>query len=679
MEKEIKNSYEIFIYIYNIIKNDLNNMINFENSKNDDEIEIKNIINLICNSLSLDYELQMRKYFKNIYVSSFKNYEEFLNHYVENTLFIYVLQNDKLNIYKVMIQDYFKNVVESVNGIINKSPNIFNNIKFYYNIYKTIQSNTSENNIIHINDIGTVLSPRFYMLSIIYIFTDNIDYFDIIIKTILNKDYFIEIVKLVNNMIDIISCTINNNQFETYQYILSKYFEIILKYQNSISINYNKAKNEFKNIILQLNNNIIKKINVLSYLKVVLSYFSKDELEKMCNDYKELLIVNNKFRNIDITFGYFDLIGYNKYDFNDSNYSNKLYILINLSTLIDYKDGIEIYEQISIHDKNKYFLKYLDNNINIILDLFRMNNKYIYIDSILDYLIKNNIEYINKFLININHDNYKEQFIGIKKFIVNPIIWNVLNDDSHIKLLTIILETYNINNDENKEIINIYIKNMKENEYKFSSIDTETIINKLYEKNKDLLLYILQNYEHTNSELIINLCNNCVNKNDMDLFMQLYNIFSERFKIDIYEGIMTHINNFNFITYIKNNEIIKSELKKYVNYKKDYLINIDEKIQKMSNFKCKCNICNLFYINKKSNYKNANNYNPVFYYCSDCNMNLHDDCLFEVIKNNRSKIKKCVFCESKNIENVKFSTAEYKYILYNKLLNDFDFNIYSLE
>ncbi len=60
-------------------------------------------------------------------------------------------------------------------------------------------------------------------------------------------------------------------------------------------------------------------------------------------------------------------------------------------------------------------------------------------------------------------------------------------------------------------------------------------------------------------------------------------------------------------------------------------------------------------------------------------MNLHDDCLFEVIKNNRSKIKKCVFCESKNIENVKFSTAEYKYILYNKLLNDFDFNIYSLE
>ncbi len=679
MEKEIKNSYEIFIYIYNIIKNDLNNMINFENSKNDDEIEIKNIINLICNSLSLDYELQMRKYFKNIYVSSFKNYEEFLNHYVENILFIYVLQNDKLNIYKVMIQDYFKNVVESVNGIINKSPNIFNNIKFYYNIYKTIQSNTSENNIIHINDIGTVLSPRFYMLSIIYIFTDNIDYFDIIIKTILNKDYFIEIVKLVNNMIDIISCTINNNQFETYQYILSKYFEIILKYQNSISINYNKAKNEFKNIILQLNNNIIKKINVLSYLKVVLSYFSKDELEKMCNDYKELLIVNNKFRNIDITFGYFDLIGYNKYDFNDSNYSNKLYILINLSTLIDYKDGIEIYEQISIHDKNKYFLKYLDNNINIILDLFRMNNKYIYIDSILDYLIKNNIEYINKFLININHDNYKEQFIGIKKFIVNPIIWNVLNDDSHIKLLTIILETYNINNDENKEIINIYIKNMKENEYKFSSIDTETIINKLYEKNKDLLLYILQNYEHTNSELIINLCNNCVNKNDMDLFMQLYNIFSERFKIDIYEGIMTHINNFNFITYIKNNEIIKSELKKYVNYKKDYLINIDEKIQKMSNFKCKCNICNLFYINKKSNYKNANNYNPVFYYCSDCNMNLHDDCLFEVIKNNRSKIKKCVFCESKNIENVKFSTAEYKYILYNKLLNDFDFNIYSLE
>ena len=56
--------------------------------------------------------------------------------------------------------------------------------------------------------------------------------------------------------------------------------------------------------------------------------------------------------------------------------------------------------------------------------------------------------------------------------------------------------------------------------------------------------------------------------------MILYNYFSKVIKIDIYEGIMANINNANFITYVKNNETIKNEFKQYVNYKKNYLINI---------------------------------------------------------------------------------------------------------
>ncbi len=110
-----------------------------------------------------------------------------------------------------------------------------------------------------------------------------------------------------------------------------------------------------------------------------------------------------------------------------------------------------------------------------------------------------------------------------------------------------------------------------------------------------------------------------------------------------------------------------------------YLTTIDKTMEKLNDFKCKCNICNSFYLDKKSDYKDNEDYNPVFYYCMDCNMNLHDNCLYDVMKNHRGKIQQCIFCNSNKIKCIKLSTAEYKYIIYNKILDNFDFNISSLE
>ena len=117
----------------------------------------------------------------------------------------------------------------------------------------------------------------------------------------------------------------------------------------------------------------------------------------------------------------------------------------------------------------------------------------------------------------------------------------------------------------------------------------------------------------------------------------------------------------------------------YVNYKKNYLINIDNKEKELKKCTCLCNICDSFYIDKNDNYKKNRDYNPIFYYCSECNINIHDDCLFKVMKNHRGKIKDCIFCGSKKLKYMKLTTNEYKYIFYNKLLNNFDFTINSLE
>ncbi len=719
MEKELKNSYEIFLNIYNLIKDELSNIITYENTKICEEIEIKDIINIICSSINLDLEIKFKSYYENIYLSTFKKYDEFIYHYVENSLFIYVLQNDKFNIYKNMLKEYFKNVIEGTNGLINKSPNIFSNTKFYFNIYKTIHTSNDENKILNVRNIGNVLTPKFYILSIIYIFSEKKEYLDMLINTILEKEYVVEIIKIGNNMTDIISYTIINNQFEIYEYILSKYFEIIQKYQRSnlFSMDYNKAKYELKKVILNLNNNIVKKINILSYYKVILSYFTKDELSKMY-EYKELTndikTILNKNKDINIIYGYFDLIGYDKYDFNETNYSNKIYILIYISVNIDYKDGVTIYEQLNIKDKNKYFVSYLEKNFNLIISLYKMNHKYIYIESILKYLLNHNVDYINRFLNHLtssNFENYKDYFIGIQNFIINPIIFTLLNDESHIKLLTIIFLEYQ-NNKEIKQNVDIYIKNMKDNQYVFSNIElnidstdvknnsnhksnknnknhknninnmnntNNKFINIIYENDKDVLLYILNNCETINCKLIINLCNKCINEKNMDFFYILFTNFFKTHNIDLYNGIIANIDNNHFITYIQNNETIRNELQKYVTYKKDYLINIDKTEHSLKNCKCKCNICDSFYLDSNHDYKNNDDYNPVFYYCNECNMNIHNECLFKIIKNHRGQIKKCMVCQSNTLKYIKLNTFEFKYIIYNKLLNNFEFTIQSLE
>ncbi len=684
----LKSSYEIFKNIYDIINHELNNLIVYEDTKNFDEIDIDNIVSLISSSITLDLEVSFISYYKSIYLSTFKNYEQFIKHYIENTLLVYVLQNNKINIYKALLKEYFKNVIESTSGLINKNPNIFSNTKFYFNIYKTIKS--SESKYLNIHFIGDLINNNFNILMILYVYSSSHIFLNHYINIILEKNHVGEITKIINNMVSLIDATIYNNQMETYNFFISKYYEISKQNKNNnnlITINDNKYKYQFKNALLKINDSVINKINVLSYYKVILSYFSKDELEKLCIDYADISIIIKKFKNKDILFGYFDLIGYEKYEFNESNYVNKIYILIYLSVTIDYKDGVCIYEELKNKDKNKYLINYINSKEHELISLLKMYKKTMYIDSILDYLLQNDIHFINKFLtfiIENKFENYEIYFNSIKKFITNPYIFQLLNDDSHIKLIIIMFSNFK----EDNEHINTYIQNMKQNNYIFSNIEpnidsNKSFINMLYEKNKDLLLYILKSYEqneYTNlSKIIIKLSNTCIHNNDMDFFYILFENFFKAHNIDLYNGIVVHIKNNDFINYIRNNETTRNELQKYVKYKKDYLINIDITEHSLKDCKCKCNICDLFYLDSNHDYKNSDDYNPIFYYCNECNMNIHDECLFKIMKNHRGKIKKCIFCNSNRLKYIKLSTFEFKYIIYNKLLNNFDFTIQSLE
>ncbi len=695
---EIKSSYEIFESIYSIIQNEISNMINYEDSKNIEEINIKNIVEFILNSLNLDNEIVYGKYYKNMYLSTFKNYDEFMKHYIENTLFIYVLQNNKSNLYKSFLKDYFNNVIESSNGLVNKNPNIFSNFKFYFNIYKMNQTNEKKKlqEKLKTNFIGNEFQ-NFNILVILYMFTISTEndselhlnkhFFNMYIHHILEKGHIGEIIKILYNIHIILSFVINNNQLKTYEYLLSVYFGIIQKYENKnnlFNVNSNKAKNELINVFVKANDSILKKINVLSYYKAILYYFTKDELQKKSTDYAEINVMITKFKNKDIIFGYLDLIGYEKYDFNETNYRDKIYILIYLSMNIDYKDGISIYEELMKKDKNKYLISYLDVKQNEFITLLKMHGKIMYIENILNYMLQNEMDYVNKFLTFINEskiENYQVFYEAFKKFIINPDIFQLLNDESHIKLIFILIS-------KKEEVINIYLKNMEKNDYQFSSIHNIMIdvnkcfIKNLYEKNKDLLLYVLKNSENINNHLdkiIIKVCNITIENKDMEFFEILFTQLFKKHNIDLYNGIVAHIKNHEFIHYVKNNELIKNEMKYYINYKKNYLINIDNKEKEFTNCKCVCNICNSFYLDKDNTYKNSEDYNPIFYYCNECNMNIHDDCLFKVMKNHRGKIKDCIFCGSKKVKYMKLSTYEYKYIFYQKLLNNFDFTINVLE
>ena len=92
------------IFDYNNFKN--SNWCSFEDLVNYKE---DNIVDLISKSITLDSQIDFMSYYKSIYLSTFKSYEEFIKHYIENTLFIYVLQNNKVNIYKALLKEYFKN------------------------------------------------------------------------------------------------------------------------------------------------------------------------------------------------------------------------------------------------------------------------------------------------------------------------------------------------------------------------------------------------------------------------------------------------------------------------------------------------------------------------------------------------------------------------------------------
>lgn len=669
-EIDKENEYKIFKKIYNIILNDFNHIINNENEKLIEEINInyilKNIVNSNSNIKSFIYEIN--------YIPKYKNYTEFINYQTENILLIYTLQHNKTNVYEAILKKYLMN-----DNLIN----IFENHIYYINICQMIDIDVFKNNICDIKFSNQLINSNFSPLIIIYFFSKNIlEHLNIYIKLILEKNNIIDIIKLINSIFYLLIYSINNYQCELYEYLISNYFIIIKKYEDNknsiLNINYVKMKYEIRNIIIKLNSSILdERANILFYHKVILSYFSDCEIEKIKCDYNEIRLISTKLQDINIINEYFNLIKYNKYDLNEFNYKEKIRILILISVLSDDIESYDLYNDL-IKTNKDYFVDYLKIQSKNIILLFKNSKKMTNIYHILDNLLKYNSDYTNNFLQFIvcnKFDDYSEYYICIKNFLHNPNIFTALNDNSHIKLLSIVL-SYNPTEEDDIKIINTYIENIMINKYEFNNIEciidlTHSFIDILYKKNDKLLLYVLKTCGRGNIEIIDKLCNVCIINNNMNLFDKLIKQFTQ---IDIYQIIIKNINDETFILYCKTNEYIKNIFKKYVNYKKEYLINIDNKEEDLKNCKCICNICDSFYLDK-----NSKDYNPIFYYCNKCNMNIHDDCLFKVMKNNRGKIKDCIFCGSKTIKYMKLNTSEYKYIFYKKLLKNFDFTINSLE
>ena len=131
--------------------------------------------------------------------------------------------------------------------------------------------------------------------------------------------------------------------------------------------------------------------------------------------------------------------------------------------------------------------------------------------------------------------------------------------------------------------------------------------------------------------------------------------------------------------YVRENNIIMEHLRKYVEYKSEY---IDEKkCIENKKFKYMCQICES-YENKKNDvtiYKNDGYILPNYYVCQECDLNVHEKCLFDIMKHNRSKIKKCIFCGENKLKTVKMKYVECKYDLFKKIMEGYNFKIETIE
>ncbi len=649
-------------------------------------------------------------------------FDHFLKHCIYITLFIYSLINNHHNIFNFLIcnQDSFLYNEYYIVRILNHIFQGYHKSTFIYNEFKkdNIFSNSIYNHNVNIRD---------HLLDMIFIFSNNEEYLNKCVNmyknVLLKEDIFLKNFEnhyFITNYIKIDEVEYKKRLFNETERILKKnllysnigFFKIVYDfYMKSVLIEKENKNSKLKfhentyemyelelidHILLNNNNKHINnnsKNIVLEKFTYIYSLYHEDQIIKVRNNYEKIKkIIYNYYEilkeNIDFILKYFDIIQYDIFDCNEKN----LDILFEIAL---YTKKEHIYEILkTIEEKNKYSYYHIIENMFIIiykkiylnLDSYGRDKVWM-IQYFLEMMAKYNLDYLNYF-INMNLDyNKKTHVITIEHLLKKEDLFELLNDESHIKLIKMIILSFlykNISKEENDkkyELCMNYLNSMITKKYIFHNISDYSyiyenkkypIIYGLYKIHKELCLYLLNQYDTLRRSSFLEILENMIENGDMKMFEELFIIgINHDINIPIYDFITKYIQNELFIKYCVESEYISKYMKSYISYKKNYLCDIDEKELKYKSFQYCCHNCLKYNENSSQNYKNVQKM-PKFYVCQDCNYNIHESCLFDLLKYKkcRSKIDKCICCQSKNFYTTQLNYYEYNYLLFQKIVKN---------
>ena len=429
-----------------------------------------------------------------------KKYKQFFSNKTESVLNINKLYENilqKNNLIKLNLKKNF-NLIENnkllfSEKLIDQNLNeIIKDIELNKNILKNNYNNSSEN--------------LFNLLNIPYLMIDSFtnNYFDIyieyynFIKNFENNDFNViknikncankindEIVNLLNNLFCINNNSLGIKNNEIFQ-ILNLEFNKIFEENNNNENNFEESKINISVILYQIEKYMNFNKNETNYEKI-LKYFE----EKLIIIYNEKISLNLKekiYYNL-FKFYIFDVIK-NYYNFNNEEIENNFIPeFINNIKLFDVSkkllnevDSIEKFYFFKNIDKflelNELKIKNYFNNfseikklfLNVIKDDNQINLKYEII-----FIINNNLNYINNFIVNENFIKFKDKINCLIKLINH--CDNLLNIIIHFFNNNLII--FYMNNELNKEFeefkinLNNVIINFVKDIYNFFQIQEE--------------------------------------------------------------------------------------------------------------------------------------------------------------------------------------------------------------
>ena len=429
-----------------------------------------------------------------------KKYKQFFSNKTESVLNINKLYENilqKNNLIKLNLKKNF-NLIENnkllfSEKLIDQNLNeIIKDIELNKNILKNNYNNSSEN--------------LFNLLNIPYLMIDSFtnNYFDIyieyynFIKNFENNDFNVikniknsankindEIVNLLNNLFNINNNSLGIKNNEIFQ-ILNLEFNKIFEENNNNENNSEESKINISVILYQIEKYMNFNKNETNYEKI-LKYFE----EKLIIIYKEKISLNLKekiYYNL-FKFYIFDVIKnyYNYYNEEIENnfipeFINNIKLFDVSKKLLNEVDSIEKFYFFKNIDKflelNEVKIKNYFNNfseikklfLNVIKDDNQINLKYEII-----FIINNNLNYINNFIVNENFIKFKDKINCLIKLINH--CDNLLNIIIHFFNNNLII--FYMNNELNKEFeefkinLNNVIINFIKDIYNFFQIKEE--------------------------------------------------------------------------------------------------------------------------------------------------------------------------------------------------------------